>query len=403
MKSLCWIFAAAAAAASLASCVRVRPITPMPDGNRDRMLKEVFSGTKADPKFWIYKVTVTDTSFGTPALVFSFEGLQSEARAGYFEFTRDKLKFHNAVNRRLLESEDIASQGGPELINEWDIKHSEYRLAEVDGYTTNREEENKYIPWRSKRYFTVDWGKADISEKTTFPYFQSLAEKERCWAKKASHVIDSSREAGDDYITWTVAVDYEQDPLCSRSLKRWSEGNFVSSVHYKYSFKRIPDPRQKDESYEPYVYAGEQDPLLKKYGFFRTVRAAIAEDQRDKNIFYMNRWNPNKKHVFYFTEDYPEKYKDIAHGAVCSVNRLLAKHKLNDYPLDGNCRADGSALPLEGRPAQQGYVLSCGKTQGRSLGISATPFFISCRQACPSWDMAPLTPIRPQGRLSAGM
>ena len=112
MRKLTWLFIAAAAAASLTGCFRVRSITPMPDGNRDRMLKADFSGTEADPKFWIYKVTVTETSFGIPALAFSFEGRQSEAKAGYFEFTRDKLKFHSAVDRRGLESEDIASQGG---------------------------------------------------------------------------------------------------------------------------------------------------------------------------------------------------------------------------------------------------------------------------------------------------
>ena len=296
----------------------------------------------------------------------------------------------------------LPARGGPELINEWDIEHSEYRLAEVDGYTTNREEENKYIRWSEKRYFTVDWGKADISEKNTFPYYQSLAEKYRCWKKKAAHVIDSSREIEGDYISWTVAVDYEQDPLCSRSLKRWSEKNFVSSVHYKYSFKRIPDPRKRDESYTPYVYAGEQDPLLKKYGFFRTVRPAIAEDQRDKNIFYMNRWNPEKKHIFYFTEDYPEKYKDIAHGVVCHVNRLFARHKLNNYPLDGKCRPDGSALPGEGETCSSGICFELRENSGQKFGDIRYSFFHLMQTSLPILGYGPSDAHPATGEIISG-
>ena len=365
------------AALSLTGCrfAKTRPITPMPDGNKDRMLKSVFSGTEEDPKFWIYKVTVTDTGFGVPALIFSFEGLQSEAKVGWFEFTRDKLKFYNAVTRQFLEPKDIARQGTPELINEWDITHSEYRLAEVDGYTTNREEENKYIPWYKKEHFTVDWSKADISEKNTFPYYHSIAEKALCWKKKAAHVIDLSREVTDDYISFTVAVDYEQNPLCSKSLKRRSETNFVSTVHYKYSFKRVPDPRKRDEGYTPYVYTGEQDPLLAKYGFFRTVRPGIAEDQRDKNIFYMSRWNPDKKHIFYFTEDYPDKYKDIAHAVICHTNKILAKHKLNNYPLDGACREDGSVLPAKGETCTAGICFELRENSGQKFGDIRYSFF----------------------------
>ena len=400
MKKLTGLLLITAVAIHLTGCIRVRPITPMPDGNKDRMKKEIFSGTQTDPKYWISKVTVTDTSFGTPSFVFAFEGLQSATKVGYFEFTRDKLKFHNAVNRQFLEPEAIANQGTPELINEWSITHSEYRLAEVDGYTTNREEENKFISWDEKTWFTVDWSKADISERNTFPYISS-AEKFSCARKIASHVIDSSRKTTEDYITWTVAVIYDQDPLCS-SLKRQSEGNFVNTIHYTYSFKRVPDPREQDETYTPYIYAGEQDPLLKKYGFFRTVRPAIAEDRRDKNIFYMNRWNPNKKHVFYFTEDYPDKYKDIAHGVICHTNKLLAKHKLSDYPLDGKCRSDGSALPAEGETCSTGICFELRENSGQKFGDIRYSFFHVMQTSLPVLGYGPSDAHPATGEIISG-
>ncbi len=345
-----------------------RPILTVPDGNKDRMLKELFSGTTGKPKYWLSKVTIVDSSFeGGPGFVSS----QSEAKLGYFEFTRDKLKFNNAVTRQTFEKPGISRQGVRELINEWDIEHSEYRLAEVDGYTTNKEEENNYIPWNKKRYFTIDWSKADISEVNTFPYINYL-QNIKCWIKKTSHVIDDSRKITPNYISFIVAVEYEQGSKCF-TLKRYQQNNFVSTVYYKYSFKRENSLKNKD--YSPYVYDGEQDPLLKKYGYFRTVLPSIADDNRDKNIFYMNRWNPNKKHVFYFGPGYPEEYKDIAHGVICHTNKILAKNKLNDYPLDGKCKKDGSIPAGKNETCSSGICFELRENTGQKLGDIRYSFF----------------------------
>ena len=350
-----------------------RPILTVPDGNQDRMKKEDFSGTDKDPKYWIYKVTVVKTSF-SDSRPFVFEGLQSSAKAGYFEFTREKLKFNNIVTRRSLESSDIASQGAPDLINEWSINHSEFRLTEIDGYTTNREEENNYISWNKKQWFTIDWSKADISEAGTFPYSTALAQHIKCYKKKTAYVLDPSRKITADYITFTVAVEYEQDPVCA-SNKSWMQTDFVTTVHYKYSFKAIPDPRLPSEDYTPYVYDGEHDPLLQKYGFFRVVRPAIAEDRRDKNLFYMSRWNPNKKHTFHFSKAYPEEYKNIAHGVICHTNKLFARHKLNNYPLDGKCTDDGSVIASKKETCTTGICFELRENTGQELGDIRYSFF----------------------------
>ena len=408
-----------------------RPILKIPDGNKDRREKEMFTGSKKDPKYWISKVTVSKASFEAPGLPFVFEGLQSQAKLGYFEFTRDKIKFHNMVNRQFLEDPKVASQGLNELINEWSIEHSEFRLAEVDGYTTNREEENDYISWEEKRYFTADWAKSDISEANTFPYSVSFSENILCWKKKTAYTIDPSREFKKDYIGWTVAVVYEQDPFCSRSLYRRNHDNYSTTVHYKYSFKSVPDPylkdkkkeaknKNKDENtnnkalkkaskkkgdaphkkdkkkedssdkdYIPYVYDGEQDPLLRKYGYFRTIRPSIGEDGRDKNVFYMNRWNPNKKHIFYFSSDYPDKYKDLAYGVICHTNKLLAKHKLNNYPLKGACKEDGSLRPKKKETCSEGICFELRENKGEKLGDIRYSFFHLIERDAPIFGYGP--------------
>ncbi len=350
------------------------PTIELPDGDKDRMEKKDFSGTKEEPKYWFSKVTVVNTSFGIDTVGFVFEGLQSPFKVGYFEFTQDKLEFKNAVTRQSLEEPEVASQGLPELINSWDIQHSATRLQDgLDGELVLREEENRYISWKEKSHFIVDWSKADISEASIFPgNLVAYSEKPSCWQKKASKRM--GKEILEDYISFVVRVEYERKVKCSNKRQQ-SQKDFVTTVDYKYSFKKAKDPRLPDENYKPYVYKGEQDPLLRKYGFFRTVRPAISDVNWDKNIFFMNRWNPNKRHTFYFTRDYPEEYKDIAYGIICHTNRVFAEHGLNNYPSDGKCTEDGSVLPGEGERCTKGICFELRENTGQKLGDIRYSFF----------------------------
>ena len=357
------------------------PINKLPDGNKDRLFKAAFSGTNKKPKYWMYKVTVVNNNFGK-GLNFIPYGVQTEAKVGYFEFTRYKLRFNNIINRQSLEKPEVASQGVNELINEWNIQHFAIRRAERDGYVTNQEEEDKFISWDQKPEFIVDWSKADISEASTFP--QISHSQRRCWEKKAIYLVNrfpkeiskkTNEEKDLDYLSFTLAVEYEQKRSCSRNLKRQAQENFVATVHYKYSFKKVPDPRLENKSYSPYVYTGEEDPLLKKYGYFRTIRSIIGEDNRDKNVFYMNRWNPNKKHTFYFTKNYPEEYKHIAYGVICHTNKLFAKYKLNNYPLNGKCTDNGFVLPEKGETCSKGICFELKENTGQEFGDIRYSFF----------------------------
>ena len=192
-----------------------------------------------------------------------------------------------------------------------------------------------------------------------------------------------------DYISFTVAVEYEQDPICSRNLKRQVQQNFVATVHYKYSFKKVPDPRKKNKDYTPYVYTGEEDPLLKKYGYFRTIRPVIAEDNRDKNVFYMSRWNPKKKHIFYFSKGYPNEYKHIAHGVICHTNKMFARHKLNNYPLKGRCTDDGSVLPRKGESCSKGICFELRENTGQEFGDIRYSFFHLLKKSTPFYWVWP--------------
>lgn len=302
------------------SCAEHRDVELLQDPNGERISKSPFLGV-GERSSWISKVTVVKTSTNGG---FVFTGLQSDAKAGHFEFTKSKLRFLNDV-KTYEKSSDAAAQ---ELINEWDITHFDVKLAEVDGRTTNKEEEDKDIPWNEKRYFKIKFNEAKITEAATFPYYIDTATKTECWNKKTSYLADDSLDISPDYISFVVGVDYQQDSLCTDSIRRWAKRDFVYSVHYRYSFKKLTD-----STYQPYVYKGENDEVMKQYGFFQTVREVIhPETGRYHNLILMNRWNPEKEHDFYFSKDFPEEYKgmftDPQKGIFAKTNKLLEKQGL---------------------------------------------------------------------------
>ena len=320
----------------LVGCAKDRPVMKLPDPEGDRMQKKFFTGNGAPlkaadfgdkGKYWASKVTVVNTS---PDSGFAFAGFQSELKIGYFEFTREKLKFLNAVMPYKGKINAL-----PELINEWDVTHSEKRLAEMDGKVTNQEQEDPYKNWEKKNFFTLDWAKSNISEAATFPYSLDWATTYRCWQKKAAYLVEGSREVSDDYISFTIGVDYQQNSLCNNRARDHHRGNFTFSLQYKYSFVRV-----KKTDYDPYVFRGENDPLqLSKYGYFRTVKEGLKQsDETYENTFLMNRWHPKKTHTYYFDQDFPEAYKPMLRDIFAKTNQLYGKYKLNNYnPQTKSC------------------------------------------------------------------
>ena len=344
-----------------------RPVLEVPDGNKDRMKKTLFAGTPQNPKYWLSRMTVVSKTFDGGDLGFVFPGYQHNVKAGYFEFQREQMIFCNRVNRKFLEDEHTGKQVLCDKVYAWDIEHSDFRLAENDGYTTNREEENNYISWDKKAYFKTKLNQSNLNAE--MPYINSF-----CWNLKKVSLDDNSRTIENEYISFIVKATYELNKRC-RSLKRYNDQNFTATVGYKYSFKRTSDPLKPDPHYTPYKLTGENDPLRDKYGYFLTLRPDFKSDNRDKYIFYMNRWNPNKKHIFYFTKDYPEKYKYIAHGVICNTNKMFAKHGLSDYPLDGACRPDGSVLPKKEETCSKGICFELKNNSGQELGDIRYSFF----------------------------
>ena len=368
---------------SLSACdwfrlAQERPIQKIPDGNKDIMEKALFSGSPDNPKYWLSRMTVVKKTFDGGDLGFVFPGLQGNVKAGYFQFERDQMIFCNRVSRKFLENEKTGRQVLCDKVYNWDIEHFATRLTEADGWTTNREEEDNYIPWDEKAFFKTKLNQTDLNSEISFLISP-------CWNLEKASLEDKSRVIEEDYISFIVKATYKLKGKCVNK-KRANDQNFTATADYKYSFKRVSDPLKPSPHYTPYQFTDENDPLRDKYGYFLTVRPDFQSDRRDRNILYMNRWNPHKKHTFYFTKDYPEEYKYIAHGVICNTNKLFAKYGLNNYPLTGSCSKDGSVLPKKGETCSTGICFELKDNSGQELGDIRYSFFHMTD-----------TPIRPLG------
>lgn len=318
----------------LVACAKERPIDYLPDANQERISKSVFNayqglkntdgkyvqtGDPSQNNVWLSKVTVVKTSHNAG---FAFVGLQSDLKAGYFEFTRDQLRYISETSP--YEGPQVAENA---LINSWQVAHTDIRLAETDGKVTNREEEDRYKPWQDRRFITVNWASAKISEATTFPWSTGRATTLSGWTKRSAYLVEGSDEFTKDHINFTIAVDYELSPLRVDDIRRGVQGDLTYTVHYKYSFLR-----RQPSTYQAMRYQGEFDPLMSRYGYFQTVVESLDENGRYKNTFLVNRWHPEKTHIIYFTENFPEEHKWIFNhpeiGVIQRTNDLFAENGL---------------------------------------------------------------------------
>lgn len=291
-------------------CAQNRPVEKINDINQQRYTKSDL--LISDP--WLMRVTVTKTS-ANPTL--AFLGQQNKERSGFFNFTQDHLEFKTSIGPE-QNTDHVAT-----VLNRWPITHSDYTLQEVGGKKTNVEVENEDLSWDEKNFFRIDWSASSISDSISF---FGLNENP-CWTNKGTHLVDDSVDVSKDYIGFTLASDYEIKLDCL-SGPRYYDGNLTQTIHFTYSY--IP---LKNTAYTPYLYTGENDPLMKKYGYFKTVTWNYDEYNARKNHFLMNRWDPAKIHDYYFSENFPEKYKwifnDPEKGIFPLTNKLFSDHGLN--------------------------------------------------------------------------
>ena len=291
-------------------CAQNRPVEKVKDINEQRYAKSDL--LISDP--WLMRVTVTKTS-ASPTL--AFVGQQNKDRAGFFKFTKDHLEFKTSIGPE-QNNDHVAT-----VLSRWPITHSDYTLQEIGGKKTNVEIENQDLSWEEKNFFKIDWSTSSISDSISFFGINDSS----CWVNKGSYMVDDSVTVSKEYIGFTLANDYELNVACLDGA-RYYDGNLTQTLHFTYSYRPL-----ENTNYSPYLYTGEDDPLMKKYGYFNTVTWNYDEYNVRNNHFLMNRWDPNKIHDYYFTKDFPEKYKwifnDPEKGIFPLTNKLFAENGLN--------------------------------------------------------------------------
>lgn len=318
----------------LASCAKTRPTETLHDPDRENIQKSHFTGESGSPTQWLSKVTVIRTSQN--GVVPLFVGYQSDIEAGRFELTQTKLQY-----RSILRGHEI---------NSWNITHFDKKLIEEDGLVTNKEGEDLEIPWNQKRFFKIDFSKANISEANTFPELGGRNALE-CFQKRSSQLVPSTLDISSDYISFVVEATYELTPECRyQDLRRTMRGDGLFTAEFRYSFKKLEPSR-----YQPYVYQsvnGSLDPLSKTFGYFNTtVEKAHPTTGLPLALTLMNRWDPQKEHHFYFSKDFPAEHKWIFNhpdkGIFSLTNALLKRNGLpTRFWIHENTWGDGKIKEL---------------------------------------------------------
>ena len=296
------------------SCAAKRSTEPVNDFDGNRYPKAPLLSAPQ----WMYKATVVETSQEGG---FAFAGVSTPMHVGFFEFDRNKLQFVNSVSSFSDGGKGISS----DLVNSWSVTHSEYRLMEVNGKVTNVEQENPKIPWNEKSFFKIDWTSQARDELG--PGGSS------CFSKVQDTLVEGSQDLSEEHFTFTIESVYEMTPSYACASypsisRRMNSGNFTYTVKVKHSFAPLPK-----SDYEAFVYTDEFDPRRKKYGYFETIVDTMNDETgRFEKSILVNRWNPNKEHTIYFSEDFPEDYKWIydhpTAGVGALTNKLLADHGL---------------------------------------------------------------------------
>ncbi len=296
---------------AVTQCAKKRPTEKLFDGDGNRYQKASLLGDDQ----WMYKATVTKTSSEGG---FVFVGQASNLQVGRFDFGRDRLSFYNTVT----PYQDKNKENLPELLNSWEIEHSDYRLAESDGKVLNKEEENDKINWDQKKFFKIDW----TSQKRDF-----LGDASDCFDKIDDRLVEGSQEVTPEHFSFTVEQVYELKYVCNSYAnikRRGNSGNFTYTIQVKHSFAPMPK-----SDYEPLVYKSEFDEKRPRYGFFETVVDRFNDQTgRFEKKIVANRWNPKKEHTIYFAEDFPEDYKWIYNDKELGIekvtNDMFAKNGL---------------------------------------------------------------------------
>lgn len=293
------------------SCAKNRGVEKLRlDATINKRMKADFTGEGETRDLYFTKVTVVRNSLDGGHV---FAGYQSDMSVGYFDFSETKLTFKSVQGAYRGRETSLTSTP---IVYQWPITHHDAQLQSVDGKTTNKEIDDDRLPWYQKKQFKVDFSEFDV---LGLPGFDKADE---CWPVASKRQVENSVQMEPGYISFLIEVVFNRE--CLSSYKPIVNSHPTFTVQYRVSFRKM-----EQTDYTPMVYKGEQDEKMRKFGYFQSVfEEENPKDGQVKNVFFVNRWDPNKTHYFHFTKDFPEKYKYIYVDIFKKTNAVFAEKKL---------------------------------------------------------------------------
>lgn len=293
------------------SCAKNRGVeTERYEAMRYKRLKSQYTGTGATRDLYFSKVTVVRNSLDGGHV---FAGYQSDMNVGYFDFSETKLTFKSVQGGYRGRESSLTSTP---IIYVWPITHHESQLQTIDGKTTNKEIDDDRKHWKDRKNFKIDFSQFEVAN------MPGVDPDDKCWTVASKRQVEDSVQEEPGYNSFVVEVVFNRN--CLSTAKPIVNGHPTFTAQYRFSFRKV-----EASDYQPMAYKGEQDDAMRKFGYFQSV---FEEENpklgMPKNIFYVNRWNPNKTHAFHFTKDFPEKYKYIYRDIFEKTNKVFEEKGL---------------------------------------------------------------------------
>ena len=337
----------AATAVLAATCVFTGCVSDRPSRNgvfnENQYVKKAFliqsDATKPD-QGWFMKTTVVAASTPNPLGQDAF--LMPGAEAGElvrFDITSDKLRMINL--RELSADPNIAAQGTrvPEVVNAWPVTNIDLKYrVNLDGEKTNFYEENQELDWQVRQWVKVNFAKNDQSDLWAFfgninPIILNCTSGTDASSTLVpnSLKVDEAAAYFEYSINLTIPIEYTPDNAATclaafgPAADLWQRfGKANVTLQLKTSFVR-PD-KVVDGTYVPMVVS-EKDPIRRKYGAFETYAPFRDPDTGLLGTqAFVDRFDPNKDIVYYFSPGMPQVYRDFFQKQVADkTNLALAK------------------------------------------------------------------------------
>ncbi len=358
--------AIAAAGLLLASCVEHRPVRNGLSNESIYLTKVEMTqpNTKiedSEDDTWLHRVNVVGAS--TPTISGEFIGFEGPTKLVRFRFREDVLQVTDA-QRYQADDVDDANDDDPFTVDrvmfEFPGKHVDVKLREsLDGERTNWLEENTERTWMKRQSFRVDF------EEATLPPHWIMGAINGYFAEQCASVVSTRFQPDsfvwdeeDQYLSFNVEVNRVFDlGRISQICYSWAflgqhvyDMNVIDTdtIVYKFNFWR-----RGANNFEP-EYLAEKDPVNKRYGAFQLLNLYVDKKTGllgGKRL--LRRWNPNAADpvVYYFSEGFPEKFKDIFTNAETGIQKATndvleaagatLRIEFHDHDHDGVARQIG--------------------------------------------------------------